>query len=147
MRHSSMRCFGLFNLVGQLFWTGKRRKRFNLLPQQLRASRRALIDYGNASSNTIGYVMEYMIEESLKMKEMTEKDPDGIWYLLLGLGLSLRGFFQEILFKRLPFIFPCNFSNLKQLSTVSCAFLLILLLGQIWTMRNQDNPSFFVYRQ
>ncbi|XXG40274.1 hypothetical protein AAC387_Pa01g1036 [Persea americana] len=33
---------------------GKRRKRFNLLPQQLRASRRALMDYGNASSNTIG---------------------------------------------------------------------------------------------
>ncbi|RWR79211.1 type III polyketide synthase B [Cinnamomum micranthum f. kanehirae] len=91
----------------EMFWavhTGwpailnRKEKRFNLLPQKLSASRRALVGYRNASSNTIGYVMEYMMEESLKMKERREKDPHGVWYLLLGLGLPLRGFFQEILF-------------------------------------------------
>ncbi|KAJ6692824.1 hypothetical protein OIU79_014542 [Salix purpurea] len=42
-------------------------KRFDLLPDKLNASRIALMDYGNASSNTIVYVLEYMIEESRMM--------------------------------------------------------------------------------
>ena len=42
-------------------------KRFDLLPDKLNASRIALMDYGNASSNTIVYVLEYIIEESRMM--------------------------------------------------------------------------------
>ncbi|KAJ9132745.1 hypothetical protein P3X46_033582 [Hevea brasiliensis] len=41
-------------------------------PAILNRIRRALMDYGNASSNTIVHVLEYMIEESLKIKKNNE---------------------------------------------------------------------------
>ncbi|KDP27594.1 hypothetical protein JCGZ_19599 [Jatropha curcas] len=65
-------------------------KRLQLLPEKLNASRRALMDYGNASSNTIVYVLEYMIEESLKINKENE---DCQWGLILafGPGITLEG--------------------------------------------------------
>ncbi|XP_018815343.1 type III polyketide synthase B-like [Juglans regia] len=67
-------------------------KRLDLSPEKLNASRRALMDYGNASSNTIVYVLEYMIEESLKMKKENQGDDDE-WGLILafGPGISFEG--------------------------------------------------------
>ncbi|CAM8974283.1 hypothetical protein QQ045_028407 [Rhodiola kirilowii] len=66
-------------------------KRLDLLPQKLKPSRRALTDYGNASSNTIVYVLEYMLEESLKMK--TEGLEDNEWGMILafGPGITFEG--------------------------------------------------------
>ncbi|CAM8976031.1 unnamed protein product [Rhodiola kirilowii] len=66
-------------------------KRLDLLPHKLKPSRRALTDYGNASSNTIVYVLEYMLEESLKMK--TEGLEDNEWGMILafGPGITFEG--------------------------------------------------------
>ncbi|PKI52926.1 hypothetical protein CRG98_026757 [Punica granatum] len=66
-------------------------KRLELLPYKLNASRRALMDYGNASSNTIVYVLEYMLEEGLKMKG--EERLENEWGLILafGPGITLEG--------------------------------------------------------
>ncbi|KAM6541590.1 hypothetical protein CsatB_006037 [Cannabis sativa] len=61
-------------------------KRLDLVPEKLVASRRALMDYGNASSNTIVYVLEYMIEESSKMMMMKKKQQGGSGH---GHGLGL----------------------------------------------------------
>ncbi|KAF3777300.1 Type III polyketide synthase B, partial [Nymphaea thermarum] len=72
-------------------------KRLNLLPEKLSCSRRALSDYGNASSNTIVYVMEYMIEESMKLRERGEKDSE--WGLILAFGPGIT--FEGILAKKL----------------------------------------------
>ncbi|XP_058081948.1 type III polyketide synthase B [Magnolia sinica] len=66
-------------------------KRLDLLPEKLNGSRRALMDYGNASSNTIVYVMEYMMEESFKMKERGEKDSDWGLILAFGPGITFEG--------------------------------------------------------
>lgn len=73
-------------------------KRLDLLPEKLNASRRALMDYGNASSNTIVYVLEYMIEESSKMKKKEDKG-DGEWGLILAFGPGVT--FEGILAKNL----------------------------------------------
>ncbi|KAE8709251.1 Type III polyketide synthase B [Hibiscus syriacus] len=69
-------------------------KRLDLFPQKLTASRRALMDYGNASSNKTVYVLEYMIEESLKKEENGEESE---WSLILafGPGVTSRVFLQE----------------------------------------------------
>ncbi|GLT86118.1 hypothetical protein SLE2022_042800 [Rubroshorea leprosula] len=64
-------------------------KRLELLPEKLRASRRALMDYGNASSNTIVYVLDYVIEESLKKK--TEEDNEWGLILAFGPGITFEG--------------------------------------------------------
>ncbi|CAN0899375.1 Type III polyketide synthase B [Linum grandiflorum] len=69
-------------------------KRLDLMPDKLNASRRALMDYGNASSNTIVYVLEYMIEESLKMKEKQSE-----WGLILAFGPGIT--FEGILARNL----------------------------------------------
>ncbi|GJX73951.1 type III polyketide synthase B [Tanacetum coccineum] len=62
-------------------------KKFDLWPEKLSASRRALADYGNASSNTIVYVLEYVIEESLKRKnEGKDGGPDLGLILAFGHG-------------------------------------------------------------
>ncbi|KAG8644013.1 hypothetical protein MANES_11G089600v8 [Manihot esculenta] len=66
-------------------------KRLDLVPEKLNASRQALMDYGNASSNTIVFVLEYMIEEeSLKMKKNNESCE---WGLILAFGpeITLEG--------------------------------------------------------
>ena len=72
-------------------------KRLDLFPEKLNASRRALMDYGNASSNTIVYVLEYMIEESLKRK--TESQEDNEWGLILAFGPGVT--FEGILARNL----------------------------------------------
>ncbi|CAN6481414.1 unnamed protein product [Victoria cruziana] len=72
-------------------------KRLDLLPEKLSCSRRALSDYGNASSNTIVYVMEYMIEETIKMRERGEKDNE--WGLVLAFGPGIT--FEGILARKL----------------------------------------------
>ncbi|KAI4299895.1 hypothetical protein L6164_033316 [Bauhinia variegata] len=66
-------------------------KRLNLSPEKLNASRRALMDYGNASSNTIVYVLEYMMEENLKITR--DEGGDGEWGLILafGPGITFEG--------------------------------------------------------
>jgi predicted naringenin-chalcone synthase len=65
-------------------------KRFDLLPDKLNASRRALMDYGNASSNTIVYVLEYMIEECRKMNGGSENCDWGL-ILAFGPGITFEG--------------------------------------------------------
>ncbi|KAH7576253.1 hypothetical protein JRO89_XS01G0023100 [Xanthoceras sorbifolium] len=60
--------------------------------EKLECSRRALMDYGNVSSNTIFYVMDYMREE-LKKKEMEE------WGLALAFGPGIT--FEGILLRSL----------------------------------------------
>lgn len=66
-------------------------KRLELLPEKLRASRRALMDYGNASSNTIVYVLEYMLEESSKAKGKERTDDEWGLILAFGPGITLEG--------------------------------------------------------
>ncbi|XP_074275627.1 type III polyketide synthase B [Silene latifolia] len=66
-------------------------KRLDLSPDKLSASRRALTDYGNASSNTIVYVMEYMIEEGLKKKNGEKNDNDWGLILAFGPGITFEG--------------------------------------------------------
>ncbi|KAL2937242.1 Type III polyketide synthase B [Bienertia sinuspersici] len=73
-------------------------KRLNLSPEKLSASRRALADYGNASSNTIVYVMEYMMEESKKINKEDKNDEDE-WGLILAFGPGVT--FEGILAKNL----------------------------------------------
>ncbi|KAJ4716717.1 putative Chalcone synthase [Melia azedarach] len=74
-------------------------KRLDLLPDKLNASRRALMDYGNASSNTIVYVLEYMIEESLKMKKTQNEQGEDDWGLILAFGPGIT--FEGILARNL----------------------------------------------
>ncbi|CAJ1933899.1 unnamed protein product [Sphenostylis stenocarpa] len=66
-------------------------KRLDLLPEKLSASRRALMDYGNASSNTIVYVLEYMIEECLKIRRDGRGDPEWGLILAFGPGVTFEG--------------------------------------------------------
>lgn len=70
-------------------------KKLDLSPEKLSASRRALADYGNASSNTIVYVLEYMLEE--KKKDTKKEDTD--WGLILAFGPGIT--FEGILTKNL----------------------------------------------
>ena len=72
-------------------------KRLELSPEKLNASRRALMDYGNASSNTIVYVLEYMPEESLKINR--ENQGDNEWGLILAFGPGIT--FEGILARNL----------------------------------------------
>ncbi|KAM0935207.1 putative chalcone/stilbene synthase, polyketide synthase, type III, thiolase [Dioscorea sansibarensis] len=64
-------------------------KRLGLSPEKLAASRRALRDYGNASSNTIVYVLEYMVEES--KKEEKKKEGELGFMLAFGPGVTFEG--------------------------------------------------------
>nr|UYB77873.1 chalcone synthase [Begonia x semperflorens-cultorum] len=100
-------CNDLMKVVGfngqeynELFWAvhpggpailNRLEKRLDLSPEKLNASRRALMDYGNASSNTIVYVLEYMIEERLKMKKNGVENGDWGLILAFGPGISLEG--------------------------------------------------------
>ncbi|GAB4838468.1 hypothetical protein Ancab_028012 [Ancistrocladus abbreviatus] len=73
-------------------------KRLDLSPEKLSASRRALADYGNASSNTIVYVMEYMMQESSKMQKR-EQEEENEWGLILAFGPGVT--FEGILARNL----------------------------------------------
>lgn len=70
-------------------------KRLDLLPEKLNASRRALMDYGNASSNTIVYVLEYMLED---FNSKINKE-DSEWGLILAFGPGIT--FEGILARKL----------------------------------------------
>ncbi|XP_009799363.1 type III polyketide synthase B-like [Nicotiana tabacum] len=72
-------------------------KRLELSPDKLSASRRALADYGNASSNTIVYVLEYMLEENKGKKKENQEHSD--WGLILAFGPGIT--FEGILTKNL----------------------------------------------
>ncbi|KAF5751049.1 Chalcone and stilbene synthase family protein [Tripterygium wilfordii] len=102
-----MRVIGLTDKeYNKMFWAvhpggpailNRMEKRLDLLPEKLNASRRALMDYGNASSNTIVYVLEYMIEEEgLKIKGNQE---DSEWGLILAFGPGIT--FEGILARNL----------------------------------------------
>ncbi|KAK4477157.1 hypothetical protein RD792_016370 [Penstemon davidsonii] len=93
--------FGSFskNDYNKLFWAvhpggpailNRLEKKLELLPEKLRASRKALADYGNASSNTIVYVLEYMLEEGKNGNE---------WGLVLAFGPGIT--FEGILARNL----------------------------------------------
>ncbi|XP_030523386.2 type III polyketide synthase B [Rhodamnia argentea] len=66
-------------------------KRLDLLPEKLSASRQALKDYGNASSNTIVYVLDYMLEESTKMKKDDQSHNEFGLILAFGPGVTFEG--------------------------------------------------------
>ncbi|XP_056160809.1 type III polyketide synthase B [Syzygium oleosum] len=66
-------------------------KRLDLLPEKLSASRQALKDYGNASSNTIVYVLDYMLEESMKMKKEDQSRNKFGLILAFGPGITFEG--------------------------------------------------------
>ncbi|KAK9129526.1 hypothetical protein Sjap_010013 [Stephania japonica] len=108
-------CDKLMGIVGlndkdynKMFWAvhpggpailNRMEKRLNLLPEKLVASRRALMDYGNASSNTIVYVLEYMIEETLKQNQNEKNENGDEWGLLLAFGPGIT--FEGILARKL----------------------------------------------
>ncbi|XP_075497775.1 type III polyketide synthase B-like [Primulina tabacum] len=73
-------------------------KKLELFPDKLNSSRRALADYGNASSNTIVYVLEYMLEEAKNVKKEEENGADK-WGLILAFGPGIT--FEGILTKNL----------------------------------------------
>lgn len=66
-------------------------KKLELSPEKLTASRRALADYGNVSSNTIVYVLEYMLEESAKKPMRKEENDEWGLVLAFGPGITLEG--------------------------------------------------------
>lgn len=75
-------------------------KRMELGPEKLEASRRALRDYGNASSNTIVYVLEYLVEESRRMGgEVKRGERECEWGLILAFGPGVT--FEGILARNL----------------------------------------------
>lgn len=100
-------CNKLIGIIGfsdkeynKLFWAvhpggpailNRLEKRLDLTPDKLNASRRALMDYGNASSNTIVYVLEYMLEESLKMKKEGQQETEWGLILAFGPGVTFEG--------------------------------------------------------
>uniref|UniRef100_A0ACD5TZ53 Uncharacterized protein n=1 Tax=Avena sativa TaxID=4498 RepID=A0ACD5TZ53_AVESA len=57
---------------------------------KLRASRSALRDFGNASSNTIVYVLENMVEESIRRRKEQEECEWGL-ILAFGPGITFEG--------------------------------------------------------
>ncbi|KAG8368160.1 hypothetical protein BUALT_Bualt15G0016200 [Buddleja alternifolia] len=103
-------CMELMGFVGfsekdynEMFWAihpggpailNRLEKKLELSPEKLRASRRALADYGNASSNTIVYVLEYMLDEGKNVK----KD-ENEWGLILAFGPGVT--FEGILARNL----------------------------------------------
>lgn len=84
----------------QMFWAvhpggpailNRMEKRLNLSPEKLSPSRRALMDYGNASSNSIVYVLEYMLEESRKVRNTNGGENEWGLILAFGPGVTFEG--------------------------------------------------------
>ncbi|CAJ2679693.1 type III polyketide synthase B-like [Trifolium pratense] len=100
-------CDKLIDVVGlenkeynKLFWAvhpggpailNRVEKRLELSPEKLNASRKALMDYGNASSNTIVYVLEYMLEEDKKIRKAGGGDSEWGLILAFGPGITFEG--------------------------------------------------------
>ncbi|KAG9443025.1 hypothetical protein H6P81_018879 [Aristolochia fimbriata] len=101
---------GYYNGEGEynnLFWAvhpggpailNKLEKKLELHPDKLDASRKALMDYGNASSNTIVYVLDYMIED-MKKKKKREEEVSSEWGLILAFGPGIT--FEGVLARNL----------------------------------------------
>lgn len=66
-------------------------KKLGLWPEKLRWSRRALSDYGNASSNTVFYVLDYMREEMKRKKKSGEGGEEWGIVLAFGPGVTIEG--------------------------------------------------------
>ncbi|XP_068646639.1 type III polyketide synthase B-like [Aristolochia californica] len=103
--HKLMKDAGYSEEYNKMFWAvhpggpailNKLEKKLELLPEKLNASRRALMDYGNASSNTIVYVLDYMIEEMMNAKK---RDEDCEWGLILAFGPGIT--FEGVLARNL----------------------------------------------
>ncbi|XP_062190605.1 type III polyketide synthase B [Phragmites australis] len=73
--------------------------RLGLGADKLRASRCALRDFGNASSNTIVYVLENMVEETRGRNEAADDGEDCEWGLILAFGPGIT--FEGILARNL----------------------------------------------
>lgn len=85
----------------ELFWAvhpggpailNRLERSLGLRPEKLQCSRRALMDYGNASSNTVFYVMDYMREE-------LRREGGQEWGLVLAFGPGIT--FEGILVRSL----------------------------------------------
>uniref|UniRef100_A0A0E0LJN2 Chalcone synthase n=1 Tax=Oryza punctata TaxID=4537 RepID=A0A0E0LJN2_ORYPU len=92
---------------GDMFWAvhpggpailTKMEGRLGLDGGKLRASRCALRDFGNASSNTIVYVLENMVEETRQRRE-TAAEEECEWGLILAFGPGIT--FEGILARNL----------------------------------------------
>lgn len=62
-------------------------KQLELAPHKLQAARQVLRDYGNISSSTCIYVLDYMRQQTLKLKEANggvNTEPE--WGLILAFG-------------------------------------------------------------
>ncbi|XP_047334369.1 type III polyketide synthase A-like [Impatiens glandulifera] len=90
-----------------LFWAvhpggpailNKLEKKLQLGPNKLDCSRRALMDFGNVSSNTIFYVLEYMREELKKKKNKYDEEEEE-WGLALAFGPGIT--FEGLLLRSL----------------------------------------------
>ncbi|KAF8690756.1 hypothetical protein HU200_041141 [Digitaria exilis] len=73
--------------------------RLGLAGDKLHASRCALRDFGNASSNTIVYVLENMVEETRRKKAEAGDGEDCEWGLILAFGPGIT--FEGILARNL----------------------------------------------
>lgn len=80
--------------------------RLGLDAGKLHASRCALRDFGNASSNTIVYVLENMVEETRKRNEAEDADDDCEWGLILAFGPGIT--FEGILARNLQALARIN---------------------------------------
>ncbi|CAI0553163.1 unnamed protein product [Linum tenue] len=106
-----MRIGGLGDGVGfnELFWAvhpggpailNRLEGTLGLEEGKLDCSRKALMDYGNVSSNTIFYVMEYMREELMKKRKGGEyKESEEEWGLGLAFGPGIT--FEGVLLRSL----------------------------------------------
>ncbi|KAH7834213.1 hypothetical protein Vadar_013823 [Vaccinium darrowii] len=100
-------CGNLMDIIGynakdynKMFWAvhpggpailNRLEKRMGLSPEKLGPSRRALADYGNASSNTIVYVLEYMMDQKLERKKKGEENSEWGLILAFGPGITFEG--------------------------------------------------------
>jgi predicted naringenin-chalcone synthase len=69
-------------------------KELQLAPHKLQCSRQVLQDYGNISSSTCIYVLDYMRQHSLKLKEANGGDntePEWGLVLAFGPGVTIEG--------------------------------------------------------
>ncbi|KAH0436436.1 hypothetical protein IEQ34_026411 [Dendrobium chrysotoxum] len=66
-------------------------EKLGLWPEKLRCSWRALSDYGNASSNTVFYVLDYMREEMSRKKKGGEGGEEWGLVLAFGPGVTFEG--------------------------------------------------------
>jgi predicted naringenin-chalcone synthase len=69
-------------------------KQLELAPHKLDAARQVLRDYSNISSSTCIYVLDYMRQQSLKLKEANggvNTEPEWGLILAFGPGVTIEG--------------------------------------------------------